>query len=701
MNGVVVNRAVAGRPLSSSTRAAWLLPSVALGAWVLAYALAFAPPPGQPSLPAAYLVYGVPYLAFAAVGGLIIGHRKASRVGWILCGIGVGQGVATASGQLVRHLATSPATGELARWLVVVMAPAGIVSTVLIVVLLVVFPDGRLPSPRWRWFVAVIGVLTGAVTAYQVTTPDPESSIPGLPSSPLVNPAVAAVLAPVSSFSLFPAAVLVAAVALVIRYRSGTLVVRRQIKWLTLAAVVLAGSEVANIALGSDVLSGFFDAAGKLAVTAAIGVAVLRHRLLDVDLVISRALAYGWLAALVTGIYVALVVGIGSLAGYPTGPELLLSLVATIVVALVSLPLRSRLQEGANRLVYGRRQAPYESLTGFTRRLGDRYAIGDVLPDIASALGEGLRARSVAIYLHKDGATELATTWPDAVSVPDTEPGGSAEIGHQGQGLGRLAVWTPADEQLNDTERRLLTDLAGQAGLVLHNARLAEELQRRLTELQASRLRLVTAQDAERRRLERDLHDGAQQDLVTLRMKLGHAERIAADAGPQVIALLAEVREHTAATLESIRRLSRGIYPPLLQSQGLCPALVAHARRLPVPVEVRGGEQRFAREIETAVYFCCVEALQNTVKHAHAGRAWLAIDCRDGLLRFEVGDDGRGFDPARAEQGCGLQNIADRLEALGGRVHVWTSIAGTRIEGTVPLTNTPAANRDDRRALLT
>jgi signal transduction histidine kinase len=167
-------------------------------------------------------------------------------------------------------------------------------------------------------------------------------------------------------------------------------------------------------------------------------------------------------------------------------------------------------------------------------------------------------------------------------------------------------------------------------------------------------------------------------------MKLGQAERAAATGNPDLGGLLAELRQHTAATLESIRRLSRGLYPPLLQSQGLVPALTAHARRMPLPVEVHGAETRFAPEVETAVYFCCVEALQNVVKHADATRCRIALSGEDGDLRFEVSDDGCGFAADGARAGSGLQNMSDRLEALGGRLEVRSDPAGTRIRGSVP-----------------
>jgi signal transduction histidine kinase len=666
------------------------LPAGALLAWILTYLFAFSPPPGQPSLPALYVLYGVPYVAFAAVGGLIIRAQRASRVGWVMAGIGIGQSLATLADESLRTLARTPAGHSPAGWLVVLVAPLPIASTALILVLLLVFPDGHLPSPRWRWFLAVSGVLVLAVLVQKVVSVYPSAEIPGLPPNPMAVPALADALAPFTPFWTFPIAVLIAAASLVVRYRAAGVVVRLQIKWFALAAVVLAVCEAGNVALGNAALAGVLDVAGKLAVVAAVGIAVLRHRLYDVDLAISRALTYGWLAVLVTAIYVGLVVGVGSVVGSPAGPDLLLSLVATIVVALVSLPLRSRLQELANRLVYGRRQAPYESLAGFTRRLADRYAIGDVLPEVAAALGEGLRATAAAVRLGKDGAGPPAAVWPPAGALPDAPPDGCAPISHQGTVLGTLSVWSGAS--LTGSEQRLLSDLGTQAGLVVHNAALTVELQDSVRELRASRLRLVAAQDAERRRFERDLHDGAQQDLITLRMKLGTAERLLDTSEPGARALLDEIREHTAATLESMRRLSRGLYPPLLQSHGLVPALVAHARRLPLATEVHGPDLRFPADVETAVYFCCVEALQNAVKHAAAGRARVSVEDAGSGLRFEVLDDGCGFDVGSRGGGSGMLNMTDRVAALGGRLVVRSGPGGTRVSGTVPLPRTPSAD---------
>ena len=376
--------------------------------------------------------------------------------------------------------------------------------------------------------------------------------------------------------------------------------------------------------------------------------------------------------------------GAGTLIGRTAGTSLVLSIVATAFVAVAFQPLRLWLDAGANRLVYGRRQAPYESLTGFTRRLAGAYSVDEVLPRMVEVIAVGLRCPAAAVTLN-DGSAQAAARWPpEAAQLPNDPPSQVVEVRHQGERHGSLAIWTHAGEELNASEQRVLSDLALQAGLVLHNARLSAELERRLEELRASRLRLVSAQDQERRRLERDLHDGAQHDLVALRMKLGLAEGVARTSSSQLATVLSELRDDTAATLENIRRLSRGLYPPLLESQGLAAALTAHARRLPIPAQVRACERRFTYDIETAVYFCCVEALQNAAKHSCAHEAWISIDETDGHLDFEIGDDGQGFDIARSNGGSGLQNIRDRVDALEGTLEIHSSPQGTRIEGSIP-----------------
>jgi signal transduction histidine kinase len=247
-----------------------------------------------------------------------------------------------------------------------------------------------------------------------------------------------------------------------------------------------------------------------------------------------------------------------------------------------------------------------------------------------------------------------------------------------GELLGALSLQKPKNEPLTSTEDELLRHLASQAGLVLRNAALIDELR-------ASRRRLVEAQDAERRKIERNLHDGAQQQLVALTIQLRLLEESADD--PAAVRQLAPVmRDGLHAALDDLRDLARGIYPPLLADQGLVPALQAQARKAALPVEIDAdGVGRFPQDTEAAVYFCTLEALQNT-KYAGASRATVRLACSGGSLRFTVTDDGAGFDTARTRHGSGLQGMSDRLAALGGALHVRSQPGhGTTLTGQLPV----------------
>jgi signal transduction histidine kinase len=225
-----------------------------------------------------------------------------------------------------------------------------------------------------------------------------------------------------------------------------------------------------------------------------------------------------------------------------------------------------------------------------------------------------------------------------------------------------------------------VADVASQAGLVLSNVRLIEELR-------ASRQRLVAAQDAERRKLERNLHDGAQQQLVALAMKQGLAADLVTKDPAKASAMLTALQNETTEALENLRDLARGIYPPLLADQGLPAALASQARKATIPVEVDAdGVGRYPQDAEAAVYFCCLEALQNVTKYAQASRVIVRLSVRDEELAFEVTDDGQGFDPQRTPMGSGLQNMADRLAALGGTVEVRSRRGeGTTVLGRLPV----------------
>jgi signal transduction histidine kinase len=324
----------------------------------------------------------------------------------------------------------------------------------------------------------------------------------------------------------------------------------------------------------------------------------------------------------------------------------------------------------------------------------------DLLPRMARTLGEATGAHRADVWLETDDGLRRESSWPVAESdeprvlspgsiPPCGEPGQAAPVRHQGDLLGWLVVNKRPGDPLRPEESRLLDDLASQAGLVLRNIRLIEDLR-------ASRHRLVAAQDQERRRLERNIHDGCQQRLVALSVRLRLAQRFVDPGSNGDRQLLEQLVTQTVDTLDNLRDLARGIYPPLLADQGLAAALEAQARKAPIPVQVLAtGVDRYGQDIESAVYFSCLEALQNVAKYAGAAKALIRLDATKKVLRFEVHDDGTGFDVASTPRGSGLTNMEDRLAVVGAALQISSRPgAGTSISAVVPV------GRDARAALL-
>lgn len=362
--------------------------------------------------------------------------------------------------------------------------------------------------------------------------------------------------------------------------------------------------------------------------------------------------------------------------------------------------MKERVQGLANQLVYGHRATPYEVLSAFAGRVGEEEETEERLGRMARLLAEGTGARRADVWLVVGGQLRLAASSPvtEARTAPiplvdDGLPpldGVCASVAHQGELLGALSVSPHGGEALNPVEAKLLADLAAQAGLVLRNVRLTTQLLERLDELRASRQRLVAAGDEARRRLERNLHDGAQQQLVALKVRLSLAERMLAKGKP-VDALLAQLRSDTDEAIENLRDLARGIYPPLLAAEGLVVALRGQARKAAVPVEVDAeGIGRYDQGVEAAVYFCCLEALQNVAKYADATSARICLRGGADSVSFTVTDDGDGFDPTATPMGAGLVNMTDRVDALGGTVSLHSERGrGTTLSGRIPTATVP------------
>jgi signal transduction histidine kinase len=576
------------------------------------------------------------------------------------------------------------------------------------VFVLLLFPTGKLPSRRWRpvaWATAAAaaGWVLGNAFAPVIITAAP----PPMPNPfGVTGPAGHAVQILAQDCGLLVGvAGLAAIVSLVFRYRRARTVEREQLKWLVYAGALIVAGLVAGIP--AEKIIGPGEAATNLqnAITSgtialvpvAIGIAIFRYRLYDIDLVINKTLVYGSLAVFITGVYVAIVVGIGSLAERGARPSLGLSIVATAAVAVAFQPVRERVQRLANRLVYGQRATPYEVLADFAGRMAGAYAVEDLLPRMARILAEGTGAARADVWLRSGDTFHDGAVWPPGVppqpparatqaDVPAYPADRVLPVRHRGEVLGALSVSKRPGESLTPTEDRLLTDLAAQVGLVLKNAGLREQLLARLEEIRASRQRLVAAQDEERRRIERNIHDGAQQQLVALAIKLTLAEALIGSDTDGERELLAELRQDATGAVEDLRDLARGIYPPLLAGEGLVTALTAQARKAPVPTSVTAdGVGRYAQDVEAAVYFCVLEALQNVAKYAAATRAEVRLAASGHDLKFEVTDDGAGFDPGSKTYGTGLQGMADRLHAHGGSVTVRSSPgAGTTISGRLP-----------------
>src|SRR5438045_3774274 len=303
---------------------------------------------------------------------------------------------------------------------------------------------------------------------------------------------------------------------------------------------------------------------------------------------------------------------------------------------------------------------------------------------MARILGEGTGASRAGVWLRVGDELRPSATWgePGGIDEPLTVHDGQlpafeqvskvVEVRHHSELLGALTVTKRANDPLRPAEGKLLDDLAAQAGLVLRNVRLTEELRANLEDLRASRQRIVAAQDAAARRLERNIHDGAQQQLVALAMKANLARSLVGRDEDKEGALLDQLRADAQDALENLRDLARGIYPPLLADQGLVAALTSQARKSAVPVSVEAdGIGRFSQDAEAAVYFCILEALQNVAKYAKASTATVHLHQENGELAFDITDDGIDFYPVAKDYVTGMQGMADRKI---GRAQVRTPI---------------------------
>jgi signal transduction histidine kinase len=670
---------------------AWSLCALSLALVMGTFAFAVV---GSFTVDAPGVVWLVGVVAFGLVGGLVAARRPANPIGWIFCAAALSFSASSFASRwseyaVQKHPDTLP-LGHAATWLTTWSWNPGIL--LLFTFLLLLFPDGHLPSRRWRplaWL-AGVAIVLGTVPVAIAGWPLSDRLLTNLgDSAPAAAPASFKVAynIQVAGILIAFALGLICALSLILRIRRASGDEREQLKWFAFAAALL----VVAIIVTSPLLHvpSIIATLSFPLLPIASAVAILKYRLYDIDVVINKTVVFTALVAFATAVYLAVVVGIGSLIGRTD--NVVLTILATAIVAVAFQPLRSRARRFANRLVYGKRATPYEVLSEFSDRVGGSFATDDVLPRAAQLLGQGTGASRAEVWLRVGNELSLAAVWPEGDPPGRTLPLARGElpsmdeaslaapVRHRGELLGALTVTKPANEPLTPAEHELVADLASQAGLVLRNVAL-------IAELRASRQRLVHAQDEERRRLERNLHDGAQQQLVALSVKVRLAESLVGREDDRARNMLEEVQTDSQAALEDLRDLARGIYPPVLADRGLAAALDAQARKSPIPVSVEpDGSGRYSPDVESAVYFCVLEALNNVAKYAEASRVTVHLRERDGNLRFEVIDDGRGFDSGTSA-GTGLRGMADRMEAIGGRLHVASQPGrGTTVVGEVPV----------------
>ncbi|MDP9223373.1 MAG: hypothetical protein M3P18_05875 [Actinomycetota bacterium] len=687
------------------TRLAWLVFILITALYVLSFVIhpALFSRPGASSWNVGVsLIFAVLTFSFPVVGILILSRQPRNTIGWLLLTIGFFWALPADSYReyaLSRGLDHAAAIADaFSAWLWA--PPVGIMGTFLILL----FPDGRFASPRWKkvgWF-AGFAIVVASLTLF--LSPGKFDDGTGL-----TNPFGVRSLKPVLdiaivSIAFIPLSIAASAISLIQRFRRSKGVERLRLKWLVTA---IAGLAIVSLVTGpGSLLAGnhpptwvrvaqSVTSFAFFLIPAAIGIAILRYRLYDINVVINKTLVFGSLAAFITAVYVAIVVGIGTIFGSGDKPNLALSIAATAVVAIAFQPVRERIQRLANRLVYGERATPYEVLTRFSRSLGALVSVEDVLPQIARHTAQGLGAEVVVVTTYLEHGKKAASYPQDA--PPQREPDEVIPVTYRNEAVGDITLTKPGSEPFTGQERKLLGQLAAHAGVVLHNYRLAVELRARLDELSAqaedlrdSRERLVSAADTSRRVVERAIRAGVERRLVAIAEDLGTASDLMASDSHGTATLLERLGAVINDTLEALRDLARGIYPPLLADKGLVMALEAHLRKTAsqatLLVDDDVIERRFDRTVETACYFCLREALENVARHADGAPTTVTLERRDQRLMFSVHDEGPGFEVPASHLTQGLQSMSDRVAASGGDLTITSAPGrGTTVSGWVPL----------------
>jgi signal transduction histidine kinase len=621
-------------------------------------------------------------LGFAISGGLVASRQRRNPIGWLFLGLaltGATNLVAIEYG--IYALGTRP--GSLPGGSVALLL-GGVVFTFtgMMLVVFLLFPDGRLPSRRWRPVLVVaialpvLVMLGESVSPGRMPVPRPDS-FPTV-QNPLGIAALKQILGVLGGVAIVPvfATILAALSALVLRFRRSVGEERQQLKWIAYAGALMAIGFVGQAFVGTrywQIVSPF--AIGLF--IAAVGVAVLRYRLYEIDLIINRTLVYGALTVSVVAGYLAAVALVGLLV-----PKLAASVLAAALVALVFAPLRLRLQHAVDRLLFGQRGDPYAVIAHLGERLEAAPAAEQVLPALVETVASTLKLPYTAIETLRGKRFVVAASCGRLVGEAVR-----LALAYQGEPVGRLVLGQRSPgEAFSRTELRLFEDLARQAAVAVHAVRLTADLQR-------SRERLVSAREEERRRLRRDLHDGLGPQLAGVGLQLDAARNLLDRDPAAADALLRQLGGEVQSAIADIRRLVYALRPPALDELGLATALRQQAARfaaggngarLTISVEASDRLDCLPAAVEVAAYRIVTEALTNVARHARAQRCTVRIS-RNGMLEVEVLDDGCGIAPG-AGAGVGLTSIRERAAELGGTCTITAAPSGgTLVRARLPV----------------
>lgn len=642
---------------------------------------------------------------FTGVGVFVLSRRPGHREAWLFLATGVAHALMFFGRQYGFRVGNGgralPAV-EWVTWIGVWPLP---LVLVLVGVTVMSFPDGRLPSTRWQ-IVVTIMLAVGAVLAvmsalWPVDYADNALAVP----HPLRVGGydTARDLWPFIGPTAYTAFQLAWVVCVILRLRRARGDEASQLKWFVYAVSISAVAMVAGLIVFRSATVGVLSVP---IIPIAAGAAIVNHRLYDIDVVINKTLVVGTMAAIISAAYVALVVGVGTILGLAASPNVVLSLIATAVIAVAFDPLRRRVQRWVDRLVYGDRPTPYEALSRLSAQLNQEGERNELFAGLASAVADGVGASEVTLWVGSGEELVSVASWPPTAGQDATHTAVSADLDslgrserthvrpivHQGTLRGAITLTKAPGEALTASDDRLLHDLTAQVGLVIDNVWLGAELQDHLhqisiqaAELRAAAKRIVAAQDAARRRIERDLHDGAQQRLVTLALSLHALSERATSLGDDVLAVsVDDARAQLLAALSDLREMARGIHPAILSDEGLKAALgfIAERSRLPVHVDLR-LDRRLGPDVEATAYFVVCEALTNAAKHSHASSVTVSGALHDGMLTIEVSDNGRGG--ADGRWASGLQGLTDRLATLNGVLTIHSPPGGgTRLHAAIP-----------------